>query len=64
MREAWSRALKRANARKIVAKQAKATQAGADPGELKSDKAFMSGMISGRITSPLSQVRRECHYPT
>jgi len=40
MRGVWSRALERANARATVEKQSKATQAGADPGELKSDKGF------------------------
>ena len=67
MREAWSRALERANARKIVAKQAKATQAGADPGELKSDKAFYEwddkwenylSTIPGQTGVPLSYVIR------
>ena len=40
VRQMWSAALERANARKAVAKQCKATQAGADPGELKSDKGY------------------------
>ena len=40
MRGMWSRALERVNAPVAVEKQPKATQVGADPGELKSDKGF------------------------
>lgn len=40
MREAWSKVLECANSHSAVAKQVKATQAGEDPGDLKSDKGF------------------------
>ena len=40
MRGMWLRVLERANARAAVEKQSNATQAGADPGELKSNKDF------------------------
>ena len=36
----WSRALERANSRKVELKHSKVTQAAADPGELTNDKAF------------------------
>ena len=55
MKGTWSRALKRANSRAAVKKQSKATQAGADPGELKSDKGFLR---LGRKVGELS-----LHYP-
>ena len=67
MRDAWSKALERANSRSAVAKQAKATQAGADPGELKSDKGFYDwddkwenylSTIPGQNGVPLSYVVR------
>ena len=67
MRAAWFRATERANARKTVAKQAKTIQAGADPGELKSDKRFYEwddkwenylSTIPGQNGVPLSYVIR------
>ena len=67
MRGMWSRALERANARKAVEKQSKATQTGADPGELKSDKGFYDwdekwenylSTIPGQNGIPLSYVTR------
>ena len=67
MRQAWSEALERANARKAVAKQCKATQAGAEPQELKSDKGFHEwedrwdnylSTIPGQNGVPLSYVTR------
>ena len=39
-REAWSKALERANSRASFAKKAKAAQAGSDPDKLKSDKGL------------------------
>ncbi len=67
VRQMWSAALERANARKAVAKQCKATQAGADPGELKSDKGYYEledrwenylSTIPGQNGVPLSYVIR------
>ena len=72
MRAAWLRATERANARKTVAKQAKAIQAGADPGELKSDKRFYEwddkwenylSTIPGQNGVPLSYVIRVDNAP-
>ena len=40
MRDTWSKELESENSRSAVAKQAKSTQAGTDPGELKSEKGL------------------------
>ena len=67
VRQMFSAALERANARKAVAKHSKATQAGAEPPELKSDKGFYDwedrwenylSTIPGQNGVPLSYVVR------
>ena len=67
MRDKWTSALQRANARASVAKKIKATQTAANTGELKSDKGYYEwedkwknyvSTIPGQNGIPLSYVTR------